>query len=64
MSRIGNRVLTIPEGVTVEVDGNVVRVTGPKGSLSTEVNRNITVKVDGDKLSVERKNDNFKSFHI
>ena len=63
MSRIGNRVLTIPEGVTVEVDGNVVRVTGPKGSLSTEVNRNITVKVDGDKLSVERKNDNFKSFH-
>ena len=63
MSRIGNRILSIPEGVTVEVDGNIVRVTGPKGNLSTEVNRNITVKVDGDKLSVERKNDNFKAYH-
>ena len=60
MSRIGNRILSIPEGVTVEVDGNIVRVTGPKGNLSTEVNRNITVKVDGDQLSVERKNDNYK----
>lgn len=63
MSRIGNRILSIPEGVTVEVDGNIVRVTGPKGNLSTEVNRNITVKVDGDQLSVERKNDNYKKDH-
>ena len=48
MSRIGNRVLTVPENVTVTVDGNVVKVVGPKGELSTEVNKNITVVGDND----------------
>ena len=43
MSRIGNRVLTIPDGVTVSVDGNVVTVKGPKGELSTEINKNIYI---------------------
>ena len=63
MSRIGNRVLTIPEGVSVTVNGNIVSVKGPKGELSTEVNRNITVVVEGNEVKVTRKNDNFKSFH-
>lgn len=63
MSRIGNRVLDIPEGVTVTVEGNVVKVKGPKGELSTEVNENITVKVEENKVEVSRKNDNFKNFH-
>ena len=63
MSRIGNRILTIPSNVTVNVNGNVVSVKGPKGDLSTEVNRNITVAVEGDKIIVTRKNDNFKNFH-
>ena len=63
MSRIGNRVLTIPEGVSVTVDGNIVSVKGPKGELSTEVNRNITVVVEGNEVKVTRKNDNFKNFH-
>lgn len=63
MSRIGNRVLDIPEGITVTVEGNVVKVSGPKGELSTEINENITVKVEGNKLEVTRKNDNFKNFH-
>ena len=35
MSRVGNRILTIPTGVTVSVDGNNVTVKGPKGELST-----------------------------
>ncbi len=63
MSRIGNRVLTIPEGVSVAVNGNIVSVKGPKGELSTEVNRNITVVVEGNEVKVTRKNDNFKNFH-
>lgn len=63
MSRIGNRVLTIPSNVTIAVDGNIVTVKGPKGELSTEINKNITVLVEGDKLLVSRKNDNFKNFH-
>ena len=63
MSRIGNRVLTIPEGVSVTVNGNIVSVKGPRGELSTEVNRNITVVVEGNEVKVTRKNDNFKNFH-
>lgn len=63
MSRIGNRILTIPENVTVTVDGNIVTVKGPKGELSTEVNKNITVTVKENEIHVERKNDNFKNFH-
>ena len=63
MSRIGNRELSIPNNVTVTVDGNIVTVKGPKGELSTEVNKNITVKVEDEKVIVERRNDNFKNFH-
>ena len=63
MSRIGNRILTIPEGVSVTVNGNIVSVKGPKGELSTEINRNITVVVEGNEVKVTRKNDNFKNFH-
>lgn len=63
MSRIGNRILTIPENVTISIDGNVVTVKGPKGELSTEVNRNITVEVNGNELKTLRRNDNFKHFH-
>lgn len=63
MSRIGNRTLTIPADVTVTVDGNIVTVKGPKGTLSTEINRNITVDIDGTELTVSRRNDNFKNFH-
>jgi large subunit ribosomal protein L6 len=63
MSRVGNRVLTIPAGVTLTVDGNVVTVKGPKGELSTTLNENITVEVNGTEVTLKRKNDNFKNFH-
>lgn len=63
MSRIGNRILTIPAGVTVETNGNIVTVKGPKGELSTEINNNITVNIDGTELTVSRKSDAFKNFH-
>lgn len=63
MSRIGNRILTLPENVTLTVDGTTVTVKGPKGELSTEINKNITVTVKDNEVIVERKNDNFKSFH-
>ena len=63
MSRIGNRKLTIPENVTVEVNGNIVSVKGPKGELSTEIHDNITVSVENNEVVVNRTNDNFKNFH-
>ena len=63
MSRIGNRTLTIPSNVTVSVDNNIVTVKGPKGELSTELNNNLTVKIEGNELSIERKDDSVKNFH-
>lgn len=63
MSRIGNRTLTIPAGVTVTVNGNVVTVKGPKGELSTEINKHLTVSVEGNELKITRENDNYKNFH-
>ena len=63
MSRIGNRILNIHAGVTVETNGNIVTVKGPKGELSAEINKNITVNVEGEELTVTRKSDAFKNFH-
>lgn len=63
MSRIGKRILTIPEGVSVKSEGNVVTVTGPKGSLSTEINKNITVIIKDNEVSLECANDEFKRFY-
>ena len=58
MSRIGNRKLVIPEGVTITEENNVVTVKGPKGELTTELAENITIKVEGNTLEVLRSNDN------
>ena len=45
MSRIGERKLTIPEGVTVSVNGSTVNVKGPKGELNLELSNLINVEV-------------------
>ena len=63
MSRIGNRILTIPENVTVSKSDNIVTVKGPKGELSTEINNHIDIEVNGNELTVKRDNDNYKNFH-
>ena len=63
MSRVGNRILTIPTGVTVSVDGNKVTVKGPKGELSTEVNAHITVDVNDTGVKLTRDNDLYKKDH-
>ena len=41
MSRIGKRPITLPQGVTFNMNGNLVTVTGTKGTLSREINRKI-----------------------
>lgn len=54
MSRIGKLPVHIPAGVTVTVDGNLVTLKGPKGTLSQEiVDRKISIKVDGNVIHVE-----------
>ena len=63
MSRIGNRIITIPEGVTVENNNNVIIVKGPKGTLEQPMLDNITMKIEGNELSLERENENAKAKH-
>ena len=60
MSRIGKRVLTIPENVNVSVNENKVTVKGPKGELNLDLIKTIKVNVEGNALTVEKlKNDKF-----
>ena len=63
MSRIGNRIITVPTGVTVEETNGVVTVKGPKGSLSQPMLKDITMKVEENKVIVERKNEAAKALH-
>ena len=63
MSRVGNRIINIPTGVTVNVDGCNITVKGPKGELSTVINKYITVEVSETEVKVTRKNVNYKNFH-
>ena len=63
MSRIGNRIITIPEGVTVENVDNVVTVKGPKGTLTQPMLKGITMKVEGNELTFARENENAKAMH-
>ena len=66
MSRIGRLPIQVPAGVTVTVgDNNMVTVKGPKGTLTQQVNSNITVKQEGNVLTLSRPNDEKqnKAFH-
>ena len=58
MSRIGKLPITVPAGVTVNVDeNNLVTVKGPKGTLCQQVNPAITLKQEGNVLTLERPSD-------
>lgn len=65
MSRIGNRKLTVPTGVEVNIDGTLVKVKGPKGELSLEVSPLIAIKVEDGILECTRANETktAKSLH-
>jgi large subunit ribosomal protein L6 len=55
MSRVGNKLIEIPSGVTVDVDtNNVVTVKGPKGTLTQQLDRDMKVEVEGSELRVLR----------
>ena len=57
MSRIGNKPITVPAGVEVTLDGNVITVKGPKGTLTKELHKNMEVKVEGTEITVKRPDD-------
>ncbi|MFN8155779.1 MAG: 50S ribosomal protein L6 [Candidatus Nanopelagicales bacterium] len=58
MSRIGRMPISVPSGVTVDIDGSTVTVKGPKGTLTHEVKEPITIaKAEDGTLEVARPND-------
>lgn len=66
MSRIGKVPITIPEGVTVEKNGDVLTAKGPKGELSQSiVSPLVTVSLSDEAITVERKDDEkpSRSYH-
>lgn len=54
MSRIGKKPINIPKGVTVEVNGVHVKVTGPKGSLERVLPAAVVVRIEDASVLVER----------
>lgn len=61
MSRIGNAPITVPDGVSVEVSGTTVTVTGPKGSLVRTFPDKVSMAVEAGILRVTRRDDQRQS---
>src|SRR3954471_2961743 len=57
MSRIGRQPIGVPDGVTVEVEPELVRVKGPRGELSERVQRDLTVEQQNGEVVVTRPSD-------
>jgi large subunit ribosomal protein L6 len=57
MSRIGRKPVTIPNGVTVSVEGSTVKVKGPKGELSRTFEPSMKIRVENNEVLIERPSD-------
>jgi large subunit ribosomal protein L6 len=57
MSRIGNKPITIPEGVEVTLNDKNLTVKGPKGTLNKEIHKNVNVTIEGNVITVSRLDD-------
>ncbi|MBR6918545.1 MAG: 50S ribosomal protein L6 [Clostridia bacterium] len=65
MSRIGREPITVPAGVDVKLDGNVITVKGPLGTLTRALRPEMNVEIDAGTIKVTRPNDeaNMRSLH-
>jgi large subunit ribosomal protein L6 len=57
MSRVGKKPVTVPSGVTANVQGQTVNVKGPKGTLSFVVDESVAVVLDKDSIKVDPRNE-------
>jgi large subunit ribosomal protein L6 len=57
MSRIGKKAVPIPSGVTANVEGQTVKVKGPKGTLQVVLPDDVTVKMEGGGVKVDPRNE-------
>jgi large subunit ribosomal protein L6 len=61
MSRIGKKPIAVPAGVTITIDGQTVKVKGPKGELAWTVTEEIEVKQEGAELVLTPRDDSTRS---
>ncbi len=54
MSRIGNKPITVPEGVEVKINGQTITVKGPKGTLEKEFHKNMKITLENNVITVVR----------
>jgi large subunit ribosomal protein L6 len=57
MSRIGKKAVAVPSGITANVEGQTVKVKGPKGALSVVLPDEVAVKLDGGQIKVDPRNE-------
>jgi large subunit ribosomal protein L6 len=65
MSRIGKKPVVVPQNVTVTLDGNTVKVKGPRGELERKIHPDMQLKLENGELTVTRPSDesNHKALH-
>jgi len=54
VSRIGNMPIDVPDGVKVQIDGNLIKVSGPKGALEHKLDAEVSAVVEDNKIIVKR----------
>ena len=57
MSRVGKRAVSVPSGVTANVQGQTVNVKGPKGALSVVLSDEVVAKLDGNAIKLDPRNE-------
>jgi large subunit ribosomal protein L6 len=63
MSRIGKKPIPLPQGVKVAIEGSVVKVQGPKGSLATRMPEGVTMLQQDGHLLASRGSDQYAAVH-
>ena len=57
MSRVGKKAIALPPGIAANVEGQTVKVKGPKGALSVVLHDDVAVKVEGGQIKVDPRAD-------
>jgi large subunit ribosomal protein L6 len=57
MSRVGKRAVAVPAGITANIEGQTVKVKGPKGALQVVLHDDVTAKLEKDEIKVDPRSD-------
>ena len=52
MSKIGKKLIAIPQGVDVKIDGDLISVKGPKGTLQKTISKDVIIVVEGNEIKI------------